>query len=124
MKRITAIVLLFQMILPWKAIADDPYFEAPKVAPEVYSPLVWKYQNQSKAGYWYTNDQVLKIDLRLRMQDQKIEYLTDKAAKECFDQTVEANKKLISGSAGLWIGVGLGILVGATGGFFIAKAIK
>jgi hypothetical protein len=122
--RVTAIVLVLALLAPYRAVADDAVYSAPSPAPTSYSKLTWDYAGQLTVGYWYTGEQVQKIDLKLRVLQQQNEYLTDRAAQECFDKTQEANKEMISGFSGLWLGIGLGVVAGLVGGYFLARAVK
>lgn len=90
--------------------------------PSTYTELVWKFDIEYP-GYWFTAAQVQKIDLKVRTLTLANEYLTDKAAKECFDSSVKADKEILAGSGPFWLGLGAGVLIGGVTGFLLAKKL-
>lgn len=97
------------LLVATSARAAEPVFDSPEPAPPVYGPLVWRDQH----GYWFRDEQVNRLNLRLQ-------YLTDKAAKECTDATTAAT----SASAGArpWLyAAGIALVVGIAGGFYLGR---
>lgn len=92
------------------ARASDPVYDAPDKAPDVFGPLVWRDVH----GFWFTDAQVQKIDLRIK-------YLEDKAAKECTAATNAETKRVLGAAPTLWVGVGLALVVGVAGGFYLGR---
>jgi hypothetical protein len=92
------------------ARASDPVYDAPEKAPEVYGPLVWRDVH----GFWFTDAQVNRIDLRIK-------YLEDKAAKECTEATNAETKRVLGLKSSVWIVAGAAFLVGIAGGVYAAK---
>ena len=111
--KITALVLL--LAFPLSGRGQEFVYDASESAPAVYTKMVWDYAGQLTMGYWYTAEQVQKIDLRIR-------YLEDTAAKECADANIAATKETLGASGMIWVWIGVGIVVGGTVGFFAGKA--
>lgn len=88
--------------------ASAQEYVAPTPAPLVYAPLAWKNDDKITPGFWYTADQVVKIDAR-------INYLENRCAQDCIEQTKSG---LLSLPA--WLFIASGIVVGGLGGYFIA----
>lgn len=76
--------------------------------PAVYAPLTWRGPTKSAHGFFFTDEQVQKIDRR-------IEYLEKDAARICVDVQIAEAKKLNP-----WIKIAAGILTGAAIGFCVA----
>lgn len=123
MRRLVVIALL--VMFTSRAVAEEsPRYETTLPPPVVFSPLTWKTGDKEVAGYWYTEEQVKRIDVRIRVLESSRDYLTDKAAQECFDKAKEATKQQLLSSSSIWIGVGIGVLVGLVGGVVIGRTIK
>lgn len=90
--------------------SGDPVYASPDPAPDVYGPLVWG----SIHGYWFTDAQTQKIDLRIK-------YLEDKATKQCVTETNAETRKVLGAAPTLWVGVGLALVVGVAGGFYLGR---
>ena len=110
-----AIALILLLALPLKGRGQELTYASDKPAPAVYTKLVWDYGGKLTVGYWYTAEQVQKIDLR-------ITYLEDKAAKECADANIAATKETLGSGFMVWVWIGIGVVVGGVGGYFIGKA--
>lgn len=96
------------------AHASDPVYEAPDKAPAVYGPLVWRSGGIDKHGFWATDAEIQRLQLR-------ISYLEDKAAKECTAATNAETKRVLGASPTLWVGVGIALAVGVAGGFYLGR---
>lgn len=97
--------------LPLAARAEEPagpVFPSQTPAPETFSALRWG----DHPGYWYSREQVLRINGR-------INYLEQKAAKECVDAQVQN-----AGGLPAWVLIVAGVVVGGAAGYFGARAIK
>lgn len=103
------------------ARAGDPVYASPDPAPEVYGPLVWRAGGVDTHGFFYRDEQVQKIQVRLDKQQAMIDYLTDKAAKECTEATNAETRKILGAAPTLWIGIGLALVVGVAGGFYLGR---
>jgi hypothetical protein len=104
--------LLLALLVPFVGLRAEEV-PAPSVyvalspAPTSTARLVWVSGTATAVGYWFSEGTILRADARLR-------YLEDKAATECFDKTVTADKKLLKSSWLPWVvggllGVGLGL---------------
>lgn len=122
----THVIAIVVALLYTSAVAaqDAPAparFVTAEPVPSVYRKLVWEQTTKtadgttiviSSVGYWYTVEQVAKTAAR-------IDYLEQKAAKECVDTTIAEVKHNVP-----WLWVGIGVVVGGTAGYFIGKAIR
>jgi hypothetical protein len=96
---------------PLRFLSDEP-------APAIYRKLVWEQKlpdgttSPPVVGYWYTVEQVSKISAR-------IDYLEERATKECVEATLEGVKHSVP-----WLWVGIGVVAGGVGGYFLWKAIR
>jgi hypothetical protein len=97
---------------PLAVSAQQLVYEAPQAAPASYTKLGWKFGDQLTLGYWYSAAQVLTIS-------QRIDYLEQRAAKECVDTQVQS----LRGSWPLWVGIALGAAGGLAGGYFLGKKL-
>jgi hypothetical protein len=96
------------------ARASEPVFDAPDKAPDVYGPLVWRFGGVDAHGWYFSDAQVQRIDLRIK-------YLEDRAAKECIAATNAETKRVLGASPSLWVGVGIALAVGVAGGFYLGR---
>jgi hypothetical protein len=110
------IALILLLALPLTGRGQELTYASAKPAPASYTKLVWDYGGKLTVGYWYTAEQVQKIDLRIR-------YLEDTAAKECADANIAATKEVLGMSTMFWVGIGTGVVAGLVGGYFIGKAV-
>jgi hypothetical protein len=82
---------------------------------------VWRAGGVDTHGFWFTDSQTQKLKLELDKRQAQIDYLTDKAAKECTDATNAETRKVLGAAPTLWI-VGAGALVlGLAGGFYLGR---
>lgn len=93
-RALTVISLL--VFTPVAVGAEYHVSESP--APGKYVRLDWKHGELTVPGYWYTSEQVQRIDLR-------ITELEINAAKKCVDAQISANASRISSL--VWITAGL-----------------
>jgi hypothetical protein len=107
-----AVCLAFAPLAARAELAPQLEYSAPAPAPGSFAPLGWRYGDKLSVGYWYSAEQVLRID-------QRIGYLEQRAAKECVDAQVSASK----GSLPLWVGVALGAVGGLAAGYAAARLI-
>lgn len=86
--------------------------------PSIYRKVVWEQRDEKDAllsshvGYWYTVEQIARTSAR-------IDYLEDRAAKECTETTIASVKHNVP-----WLWVGLGVIVGGAGGYFLGKKLR
>ena len=96
-----------------------PVHSSTAPAPPSYARLDWVQMSPQGAatstpGFWFTADQILRADARLK-------YLEDTAAKQCFDATVAEDKKILTGSLSwIWWLAG-GVAVGVAGGAYVRQ---
>lgn len=109
-RRAVAVLVALSLVLPGIATADEAVAEMKLAPPEKYAPLVWKFNEKLTPGFWFTTEQVLHIDAR-------INFLETKAAKDCVDAQIAADK-----TVGSWWKIGAGILVGIGVGFCAAHS--
>jgi hypothetical protein len=110
--RLSAAILLLSIAAPGRA-ADAGYappltFDSPAPPPPKYTDLTWRYGGTAVPGYWYTVQQIQATSAR-------IDYLTDKASKECVDAQVKAAQA----SSAWWkvaVAVGAGAAIGYCAG--------
>jgi hypothetical protein len=105
------------------ARASDPVYNAPDKAPDVFGPLVWRAGGVDTHGFFYRDEQVQKIQVRLDKQQAMIDYLTDKAAKECTEATNAETRKVLGASRTTWIVGASALLVGVLGGLYLGHRI-
>ncbi len=88
-----------------------------EAVPSVYRSVVWEQRDASGAlldshrGYWYTVEQIARVSTR-------IDYLETRAAKECTDATIEGVRHNVP-----WLWLGLGVVAGGVGGYFLGKKL-
>jgi hypothetical protein len=96
------------------ARAADPVYDAQDKPPDVYGPLLWRGGGVDAHGYFFRDEQVNKLNLRLQ-------YLEDKATKDCITTTNAANKSFLASHSSLWIIGGTALVVGILGGFYLGR---
>jgi hypothetical protein len=110
----TAVALLAILVTQEARGADPVVLDAPG-PPPVYAPVIWRNGSSTAEGYFFTKESILRTSAR-------IDYLEQKAAKECFDGTVAADKKAVEGGwSWLWIVLGAG--VGAAAGAYAHQRV-
>jgi hypothetical protein len=129
MRRIVVVALA--LAVAWPVLGADPviaplsppiiaplpplHFVTSEPAPAVYRKLVWEQRDaatsvvitQPVVGYFYTAAQVQKIGAR-------IDYLEDRATKECIQETAKPVAKLAP-----WIAASVGVVAGVVTGYFV-----
>jgi hypothetical protein len=110
LRGIVVAVVALGVCTPTIPLADPttmPVASLPKDPPDVYSALMWRGPSKMASGYWYTFEQVQKIDRR-------ITFLEEKAAKECVAAQIAEAKRLNP-----WIKIAAGIVTGAAIGYCV-----
>lgn len=78
--------------------------------PAVYKDLRWVGPTRSADGWWYTQEQISKVDLRLK-------YLENEAARQCVDSMITQSKAINP-----WIKIATGVVTGAAIGFCVGHS--
>jgi ABC-type dipeptide/oligopeptide/nickel transport system permease subunit len=129
-----ALLLSLALIAPARAHGEELVFAAPTSSPLTYAPVRWCWVGPtsttllftpvagcigatSTPGFWFSDQKVVRIDGRIR-------YLEDKAGKDCFDNTVAAEKSFLASPAAVLLGVGASLLLGGLAGFYAAKKLN
>ena len=115
-----AILLIF--LVATAAVGADPVYEAPDPAPDVYAPLVWSHAGTLAHGWWSTDAAIVREATEKKNLQVQVDYLTDRAAKECTDATQKANRQWL-GSTPAWLLAGGAFVLGVVGGVFAAKRL-
>ena len=89
-------------------------FHATVPAPPIYTKLWWSHNTSTTVGYWYTKDQVVRINAQM-------EYLTDHAARECFDSTTKDEEQFLKSIPGVVIVAGSALIIGFFAGYEVAR---
>lgn len=111
---------LVALLVATAARGQDPVYEAPAPAPAVEGGLIWRSNGVDVHGIWATDAAVRKLNLALDERQATIDYLTDKATKQCIEKTNAETKKILGASSTTWIIAGAALLVGIAGGVYAA----
>ena len=84
--------------------------------PPIYAPLLWVSPSGSAPGFWYTEAQVIRTAAQL-------DYLTDRAARECWSASVSSTESFITSRPGMIVGAGLAVLTGALLGAYVHQRL-
>src|SRR3954462_9467413 len=101
--------------------SSAPVFSALGPAPDKYSKVIWIYDGKQVVGYWFTADQIIRVDAENKKLKTEVEYLSDKAGKECFDASVGESYKILGSKPALWVAIAGGLLAGFITGYIVAK---
>lgn len=113
--------ILLALCVATAARGAEPVFDAPEPPPAVYGPLVWLHAGVATHGWWSTDKAIQDVRLKLEQRQAQVDYLTDRATKECTDATNAETKKVLGAAPTLWVGVGLALVVGVAGGFYLGR---
>jgi hypothetical protein len=113
--------ILFAFLVATTARGADPVYEAPTPAPDVEGGLVWRSNGVDVHGIWATDAAVRRLQLKLEERQATIDFLTDKATKECVAATNAETRKILGATPTLWVGVGIALAVGVAGGFYLGR---
>lgn len=113
-------VLLLAFCAATAARGAEPVFDAPEPAPQVYSPLIWRSGGKDVHGIWSTDAAVRKLQLKLEDQQAQVDYLTDKATKQCIQVTDADTRAAVGSAPSLWIVGSAALVVGFLGGLVAA----
>ena len=102
-----------------EASASPPEITLPIPPPEKYLKMMWIFEGTKTKVHVYSVSKVLAIDKDIREKDRQIEYLTDKATKECIDAQIEAGKSMPR-----WIWIGVGIVIGSAATYGAMRATR
>jgi hypothetical protein len=96
-----------------EASAAVPEFLAPAPPPAKYAPLVWRFEETRAAGYWYTAEQVQRIDRR-------IEHLE----RACSQAQVDAKIGAAKAKMPPWVWIVSGAVVGGVATWATMRATR
>jgi hypothetical protein len=115
--------VLLALCLATAAPGAEPVYDSPEPPPAVYGPLVWLHAGTPTHGWWSTDKAISDVQVRLDKQQAMIDYLTDKAAKECVTETNAETRKILGASRTTWIVGASALLVGVLGGLYLGHRI-
>lgn len=122
MRRILAAVVVLSFAV--RVAAADPVYVADGPAPKLAVPLVWRFGEQLSPGAWFPEERYVANELRLRIAESQVEYLTTRAAKECFDGVTADTRARLTGSRAFWWGLAGGLVAGLAAGYAIGRATR
>lgn len=111
---------LVAFCLATAAQGAEPVYDAPEPPPAVYGPLVWLHAGTPTHGFWSTDRAIQDVQVKLGRQQAQIDYLTDRATKECVEATNAETRKVLGASRTTWIVGASAFLVGVLGGIYLA----
>lgn len=112
--------ILLALCVATAARGAEPVFDAPEPPPAVYGPLVWLHAGTATHGWWSTDKAIQDLQLTLDQRQAQIDFLTNKATKDCIEKTNAETRKILGASSTTWIIAGAALLVGIAGGVYAA----
>jgi hypothetical protein len=115
-----ALALVLTMLCATAAHSDTFIIKAEGAPQQAGERVLWQMNAGTSTalvpGYFWTDEKVVRISTRL-------DYLENKAAKDCMNGSILADKEMFSGASGLLWGLGVGLLVGGFASYLAVKKL-